>query len=199
VRRFIDLLVARDVALTPTLDLLGPGGFPSGPYRDPDPDMQFAPRAQRQRWEEMAAAMARAGGQSAATPPVPVPAPALAVSRAALDQQLRFLGDFHAAGGRLLAGTDTGVLRLIPGVALHNELRFLSEAGVDNLTVLHIATGRAAAALGRPGETGTLTPGSRADAVLLTADPLADIRNTRAIELVVKDGTVYRPDQLWAR
>jgi len=37
------------------------------------------------------------------------------------------------------------------------------------------------------------------DAVLLTADPIADIRNTRAIEAVVKDGAVYRPDDLWVR
>lgn len=106
---------------------------------------------------------------------------------------------FHQAGGRLLAGTDTGVIRLIPGVALHNELHFLTRAGIDPLTVIQIATQRAAEALRREHEQGSLTPGKRADAVLLTADPLADIRNTRAIELVFKDGAAYSPDNLWTR
>jgi imidazolonepropionase-like amidohydrolase len=84
-------------------------------------------------------------------------------------------------------------------VALHNELGFFAAAGIDNGAILHIATQGAAEAMRRADEQGSLTPGKRADAVLLTADPLADIRNTRAIELVVKDGVVYRPDDLWQR
>lgn len=197
VHRFIELMVARKVYLSATTDLLGPGGF-GFQFREDDPDRAYAPAAQVERWQTQAALMARAreaAGTPAPTPPAPDPAQA----QAALANELRFLGMFHAAGGKLLAGTDTGVIRLIPGAALHNELHFLVQAGLDPLTVLHIATGRAAEAMRRADQQGTLTPGKRADAVLLTADPLADIRNTRAIERVMKDGVLYRPEELWAR
>ena len=197
VQSFIELLVEQNVYLSATTDLMGPGGLAASPFQGTDPDRVYAPRAQLEQWREQAALLeqARAAGQ---LPPAPPPAdPTL--GRAALDNELDFLGRFHRAGGRLLAGTDTGVIRLIPGVALHNELRFLSEAGVPNLTVLHIATQRAAEAMRRADDLGSLTPGRRADAVLLTADPIADIRNTRAIEVAIKDGVVYRPDDLWVR
>lgn len=198
VHRFIELLVARKVYLSATTDLMGPGGLGGSPFRGEDPDRAYAPFAQVERWQQQAALIASAraaAGTAAATPP----APDLAVAQAALANELRFIGMFHAAGGKLLAGTDTGVIRLIPGAALHNELHFLVQAGLDPLTVLHIATGRAAEAMRRAGEQGTLAPGKRADAVLLSADPLVDIRNTRAIELVIKDGVLHRPDDLWMR
>jgi imidazolonepropionase-like amidohydrolase len=197
VQRFIEHLIARNVYLSPTTDLLGPGGLAGSPFQGEDPDRVYAPKAQRERWQEQAQMMerARTAGQLPPAPPPPDPA----LGEAALEKQLGFLGMFHRAGGKLLAGTDTGVIRLIPGVALHNELHFLTRAGLDPLTVIQIATQRAAEAMRRDREQGSLTPGKRADAVLLTADPLADICNTRAIELVVKDGAVYRPDELWVR
>ncbi|MGH2601573.1 MAG: amidohydrolase family protein [Dehalococcoidia bacterium] len=197
VQRFIELLVEKGVYLSATTDLLGPGGLAGSPHQGEDPDRVYAPRAQVERWQEQAQMMEQAR-QSGAAPPPPAP-PDPALGQAALEKQLAFLGMFLRAGGKLLAGTDTGVIRLIPGVALHNELAFLTRAGVDPLTVIHIATQRAAEAMRRAEEQGSLTPGKRGDAVLLTADPLTEISNTRSIELVIKDGVVYRPDELWVR
>ena len=53
-----------------------------------------------------------------------------------------------------------------------------------------IATRRAAEMLGEGDVFGTIEPGKRADLLILTADPLADIRNTRTLELVILDGKV---------
>jgi imidazolonepropionase-like amidohydrolase len=48
--------------------------------------------------------------------------------------------------------------------------------------------------LDKTGEFGAIAPGLSADLLLLTADPLADIRNTRAVERVVARGRVYEPE-----
>jgi imidazolonepropionase-like amidohydrolase len=63
---------------------------------------------------------------------------------------------------------------------------------------IETATRRAAEALRRADDQGTLAPGQRADAVLLDADPLADIRNTRRIHRVFKDGVAFDPAALLA-
>jgi imidazolonepropionase-like amidohydrolase len=58
------------------------------------------------------------------------------------------------------------------------------------------ATRRPAEPLGRRDVFGTIAPGRSADLLLLTADPLADIRNVRRIERVIARGAVYEPDKL---
>lgn len=62
------------------------------------------------------------------------------------------------------------------------------------MEALMAATSRSAAAMGRT-DVGVVRPGAWADLVVLTADPLADIRNTMAIETVVKGGRRYTPEQ----
>ena len=64
------------------------------------------------------------------------------------------------------------------------------------LQSLQAATITAAQALGREHELGVIAQGSLADIVIVEGDPLADIRNAGRVALVVKDGTVYRPDDL---
>lgn len=54
-----------------------------------------------------------------------------------------------------------------------------------------------ARALGVEKESGSLEPGKRADVLLLNADPLADIHNTRAVWRTVCEGAVYDPAPLW--
>jgi imidazolonepropionase-like amidohydrolase len=124
----------------------------------------------------------------------------LAVRQKALEHLLRFLRMFHDAGGKLLIGTDAAAdADVVPGRSLHTELELFAAAGLDPLTIIRIASQQAAEAMRRANDQGSLTPGKRADAVLLTADPIADIRNTRKIELVIKDGVRYRPEELSQR
>jgi imidazolonepropionase-like amidohydrolase len=95
------------------------------------------------------------------------------------------LRQLDAAGGVVVLGTDQTL-----GPAVHRELELLQQAGIPPLRILRIATLNGAVFLGRESELGSVTPGKRADAVLLSADPVADVRNARAVEAVIKDGVV---------
>ncbi len=103
---------------------------------------------------------------------------------------LELVRRLHEAGVTLTAGSDLAMPWLAPGSSLHRELELLVEAGIPPLEVLRIATGNAGRALGRRGDLGTLTPGALADLVVLRADPVAEIRNTRAIERVYREGVL---------
>ena len=91
---------------------------------------------------------------------------------------------------------DVGNPWITPGVSFHRELELLVRAGIDPLDVLSIATRNAAEALGVLDEVGTIEPGKIADLVVLRADPLASISDTRLIDLVIQRGEVLQPDTL---
>lgn len=112
---------------------------------------------------------------------------------AALAAMRRFVGRFHARGGRVLAGSDWDAL---PGLALHRELALLVASGLSPADALAAATREAARVLGRP-DLGTLEPGRRADLVLVDGDPLRRIEDTRRIWRVVKGGVIYEPEALF--
>jgi imidazolonepropionase-like amidohydrolase len=94
---------------------------------------------------------------------------------------------FHRAGVPLLAGTDVGIPVVVAGLSLHRELELLVEAGLDPTAALEAASCSAAELIGRE-DLGRIVVGSRADLVLLAADPREDIRNTRRIDAVVVGG-----------
>ena len=98
------------------------------------------------------------------------------------DKQL--VGLMFRAGVPLLAGTDAMNPFCFPGFSLHDELALLVESGLTPLAALQSATLHAAEFLGRTAELGLIAPGKRADLVLLSADPLADIHNTMQIQAV---------------
>ncbi|MDH5823259.1 amidohydrolase family protein [Luteimonas sp. RD2P54] len=94
-------------------------------------------------------------------------------------------------GVALMAGTDANTAGVVPGFSLHDELQSLVSAGLSPAQSLRSATAAPAARMGRgAGKAGRVAPGYRADMVLLRADPLLDIANTRAIEAVVVGGRV---------
>jgi len=88
-----------------------------------------------------------------------------------------------AAGGIAALGTDQS-----SGPAAHREMELLVQAGIPPLTVITIATHNAAVFLGKADVMGSVQEGKLADLVLLSADPLKDIDNTKKIVLVMKDG-----------
>lgn len=102
----------------------------------------------------------------------------------------------HNAGISVAAGSDAGNIGTLHGPALHRELELMSQAGLTAGDILRAATRNAARVMGRETELGTLETGKLADLVILDADPLADIRNTRSIVAVMKGGVLYRPQQL---
>jgi hypothetical protein len=103
---------------------------------------------------------------------------------------LSLVGDMHRQGVPIGAGTDTPIGNALPGYSLHNELEMLVRAGLSPLEALRSATLRPAEFFGLDGEMGTIAVGRLADLVLLSANPLTDISNTRTIEAVVTKGHV---------
>jgi imidazolonepropionase-like amidohydrolase len=104
----------------------------------------------------------------------------------------RFVGLYAKLGGKIAAGTDTPQQFVVPGASLHRELELYVASGLSPAAALRTATRGAAALLGIQERVGTIDPGMAADFILLDGDPLADIRNTRRIAMVVKDGVVAR-------
>jgi imidazolonepropionase-like amidohydrolase len=91
----------------------------------------------------------------------------------------------------VLAGTGTGDPYTIPGATLHDELEQLVAAGMEPHQALRAATLAPARFLGWDEAMGAIEKGKVADLVLLNANPLLDIRNTRRIEAVVSRGKFY--------
>ena len=102
-------------------------------------------------------------------------------------QGLALTGRAHRAGVRVLAGTDT----IIGGFRMHDELEHLVAAGLTPAEALRAATLDAAEYASLDGQSGTVEPGRRADLVLLRANPLEQIGNTRQIEAVFLGGRYY--------
>jgi hypothetical protein len=110
-------------------------------------------------------------------------------TRLLFEQSLIAVRELHMAGVTTLPGTDVGVPFQVPGFSLHDELSLLAKAGLSNMDVLQAATRNPARAFGLTDQ-GTIEPGMRADLVLLDANPLDNIDNTRKIRMVVARGRV---------
>lgn len=96
-----------------------------------------------------------------------------------------FVRRFHEAGGLVLAGSDNSP---IAGFGIHDELALLVESGLSPADALRAATINPAQAFGREDRLGTIKAGKLADLVLLDANPLEYIQNTRKISAVVMNG-----------
>jgi imidazolonepropionase-like amidohydrolase len=104
------------------------------------------------------------------------------------------LRQLQAAGVPVALGTD---MWAFPGLGVSIEMDLWVKAGLNPLQVLRAATQVAARSIGAESDRGTLEPGRRADFVILEADPIADVKNTRRIREVWKKGrpawTAARP------
>jgi imidazolonepropionase-like amidohydrolase len=111
---------------------------------------------------------------------------------AVLKRYQQLVGDMHNAGVALLAGSDAGPATGVPlGVSLHEELELLVESGLTPMEALQTATRNPAFYFGILTLLGTVEEGKSADLVLLEANPLEDIRNTRKISAVVMRGKYF--------
>ncbi len=105
---------------------------------------------------------------------------------------------YDAGGGHLITlGTDHPSWgEYVSGFSVHREMHAMVLAGIPPAAVLRIATINGARALGVGDRLGTIEPGKLADLVVVRGNPLADIRNTRNVRLVVKAGVVYDAQEL---
>jgi imidazolonepropionase-like amidohydrolase len=116
----------------------------------------------------------------------------LAVRQKFVEHELAIVRRLHAAGVPFLAGTDTPAgVDVTPGISLHLELQRFVAAGFTPLEALQTATLNPARFAGKLADFGTAEPGRVADLVLLRANPLENIANTRTIAGVVADGRYW--------
>jgi imidazolonepropionase-like amidohydrolase len=102
--------------------------------------------------------------------------------------EFSLVGAMHRAGVPFLAGTDAAPgIYIMPGFSLHDEMANFVETGFTPMEALQTATSNPARFLGRD-DIGSVAPGRFADLVLLAANPLDDIRNTKRINAVVING-----------
>jgi imidazolonepropionase-like amidohydrolase len=115
----------------------------------------------------------------------------MADRKKALEQMFEVVGKIRQAGVSILAGTDPPIRDVFPGFSLHDELELLVKAGLTPLEAIQAATLNAAKCLAISGSHGTIEKGKVADLVMLEADPLGDIANTRKIAAVVVAGKYF--------
>src|SRR5579872_991516 len=107
-------------------------------------------------------------------------------------RNLKMVADMHRAGVPFLAGTDTApAIFVLPGFSLHDELANFVEAGFTPMEALQTATSNPAKFFATESTQGSIAKSKVADLVLLDADPLADIHNTRKISAVIANGRLY--------
>ncbi len=176
IREMIDTLVSRRISVDPTLVAFEWFAWADDTTRVRPEVLQYLPPT----------LLAKAQAQ---TQPL-WNAEDLARAKRNFARMLELARRLHRAGVPLTVGTDGANPWLY-----HRELELLVEAGIPPADVLRMATRNAARALRLTSEIGTVEVGRRADLVVLDADPAADIRNTRRIAWVVRDGRPARPEE----
>ncbi|MEO7962275.1 MAG: amidohydrolase family protein, partial [Gemmatimonadaceae bacterium] len=126
--------------------------------------------------------------------PADLPADANVLGRVLWNKRLEVVRGLWQSGVPILAGTDAPLPNSIPGFGLHAELEALVRSGLSPWQALRAATAEPARYFAAD-TVGTVCAGCVADLVVLDADPLADIRNTRRISLVVAAGRVFSNDE----
>jgi imidazolonepropionase-like amidohydrolase len=179
VREFIRLLIERHVAIDPTL-----GVFESF-FLDRPGVMAVGMAAVADRLPVQVRRGFLSGG-------LPVPPGMDGRYRASFAKALALVREIYAAGIPVEAGTDGP-----PGFGLHRELELDGQAGIPPAEVLKLATLGAAQIMHRDGELGSVRPGKLADLVLIDGDPSREIGAVRRTALVMKDGVIYRPEELY--
>jgi imidazolonepropionase-like amidohydrolase len=112
--------------------------------------------------------------------------------RASYANMVRMLKLLYDSGVQIVAGTDAG-----SGYAFHRELEIYNEAGIPASEVLRIATIEAATIMHRDQDLGSITSGKYADMILVNGDPTQHISDIRHIDLVIKNGELYKPPEMY--
>jgi imidazolonepropionase-like amidohydrolase len=116
-----------------------------------------------------------------------------ALGEQVFEKRLAIVGALHRAGITVVAGTD----QTVPGYSLHREMELYVQAGFTPMEAIQAATIVPARVMGLEKELGTVEKGKRGDLILIDGNPLDDIRNTRNVEYVITNGTMYHSAELW--
>ncbi len=171
--------VEHDMYLVPTHLTREMDAKASDPVYRADRRRKYVPPARQRGWDRDLSNTANG------------PAVLLQFYRQFFELGLRVTGLAHRAGVKILAGTDAFDTMVFPGFSMHDELKHLVTAGLEPLEALRAATIRPAEFLDLTERYGTVAEGKAADLVLLDADPVADIANTKSIRAIIMQGRVH--------
>jgi Amidohydrolase family len=185
----ITFLAKKNVALLPTMSIfwrMGSDRRDDFAREDAEyakmPSLVYVPQDMRKIWETSAFFNLKD--------------PDLGQVRAGYRKLQGLLMRYYKAGGKVLPASDTSIS--VPGLSLHRELLMLIDAGFTPMQAITSATRDNARFLGKGRDLGTISAGKLADMIVVNANPLDDIRNARALEMVIKDGqlidTTYHAD-----
>jgi imidazolonepropionase-like amidohydrolase len=175
-KELVSFLAARKIFLDPTLTVDELSSLALYEEQAKDPNNRFLPRDFVDEAE-------------AAPDVFRLPPELKDAAAAGFKKRLQFIGMCSRAGVQIIAGTDgIGTGTLLPGFGLQHELELLAQAGLTPMQVIQAATINAARALKKDEELGSIEAGKLADMVILSANPLTDIRNTSKIDGVMIAG-----------
>ena len=148
-----------------------------------DPRLKYVPISVRHQWE-----LEKLRPQTSPE--------ALELTKKQSARELELVNIMRRAGVQFMAGSDGPDPYVFPGFSLHTELEWLVESGFSTTQALQSATFNPALFLAKLDKFGVVETGHAADLVLLEANPLEDIRNTRKIAAVVVAGKYYSRQEL---
>ena len=170
--------------MCPTLSVLRAQAFIGDPNFRNDPRLKYIQNfLRKQFWEDGFGFSSRTAEDNAR-------------ARRVFQKQIEVVGMMKRAGVDFIAGSDTANPYVFPGFSLHDELALLVQAGFTPMEALQAATRDPARYLGRLDSVGTIEKGKIADLVLLDANPLAEIGNTRKVNAVVVGGRLITKPEL---
>lgn len=148
------------------------------------PEMQYVTASTIEQWVSAKESLTRERGFNAD------------VARTAISIRRELIRRLHDAGGLILLGSDAPQVFNVPGFSLHRELELMVASGLSAFDALQAGTTAPARFFGL--DAGTVEPGRIADLMLLDANPLADISNSRRVHGVIVRGRWLRASDLLA-
>jgi len=173
------VLAKSNMWISPTLTVLRSIAYLDDSTFTNDPRLKYVPAFMTASWDP--AKDFRFKGR---------PASFYETSRKKYELQLSLMGKLANKGVKIIAGTDYANPFCFPGFSLHDEMALMVAGGMSPLQALQAATLNAAIFQGKEEKFGTVDTGKVASLVLLNANPLDNIDNTKKIHAVILRGKI---------
>ena len=178
IRSLAQLTAEKGVAVVPTQSLMVRWTSPEDPQKMGDePEMKYMHPRTVANWIK-----SQGGIQNAAYYDPQAYQPFIAIRK-------QLIKTLHEEGVLMLLGSDSPQVYNVPGFSIHHELQSVVDAGLTPYEALQSGTANPAIFFGEEGNFGTLEEGAYADCILLSSNPLLDIKSLQENEGVMLRGT----------